>query len=106
MQRDQQLTAAAKAGFRADAGDSSPHLESSPMDMAWRAGRFLASTGRGCIEGAKMGRGFSVHVWGSMNYGQRFKTRLAFAYRPNWRIVCEGPDPRDFLDDCRQASLV
>ncbi len=39
------LTAEALEGYRAKAGDNSPHLFSSPSDLAWRVGRYMAEHG-------------------------------------------------------------
>ena len=53
------LTLEAQAGYE---GGSSPHMLSSPADMAWRAGGWCYHNLLGSPIAARMGRGYKIRV--------------------------------------------
>ncbi len=56
------LMPAALAGFNAAADDECPHANTSPNGNAWKAGRWLRTTGRSAPRSAATSRGHRLRV--------------------------------------------
>lgn len=53
---------AAIAGYSAGADAKSPHIATSPIDMAWQTGRWLRTTGRAAPRLVFPSRGYTMNV--------------------------------------------